>query len=45
MRGLDFIRCAVLSCVAAAMLAGCGGTQTPIGALPQSRAIAPVNAA
>ena len=33
-----------LSCVAAAMLAGCGGSQPPIGApgaIPQSNAMAP----
>ena len=36
-------RYALSSCVAAAMLAGCGGSQPPIGApvaMPQSRAIA-----
>jgi hypothetical protein len=39
MRSLDFIRYALSSCVAAAMLAGCGGSQPPIGApgaMPQS---------
>ena len=40
MRILGFGRNALLSCVAAAILAGCGGSQPPIGALgamPQSR--------
>jgi len=32
MKGLDFGRFALTSCVAAAMLAGCGGSQPPIGA-------------
>jgi len=32
MRGLDFSRYALTSCVAAAMLTGCGGSQPPIGA-------------
>jgi serine/threonine protein kinase, bacterial len=39
MKSLDFSRCA-LSCVALAILAGCGGSQPPIGApgaMPQSR--------
>jgi hypothetical protein len=39
MRSLGLGRCAFSSCVAAAMLAGCGGSQVPIGApgaLPQS---------
>ena len=43
MRRLDFGRMALCSCVAAAMLAGCGGPQPPIGApaaVPQSRASA-----
>ncbi|MGA7201394.1 MAG: hypothetical protein WBX26_06150 [Candidatus Cybelea sp.] len=42
MRSLDFSRNALTSCVAAAMLAGCGGSQPPIGApgaTPQSRAV------
>ena len=42
MRSLGFGRYAFNSCVAAAMLAGCGGSQPPIGApgaIPQSRAI------
>jgi hypothetical protein len=30
MRTLDFSRCALSSCVAAAMLAGCGGSQPPM---------------
>ena len=40
---LDFARCAVTCCTAAAMLAGCGGSQPPIGAqgaMPQTSAIA-----
>jgi hypothetical protein len=32
MKSLDFSRYALSSCVAAAMLAGCGGSQPPIGA-------------
>jgi 6-phosphogluconolactonase len=43
MRILDFDRYALYSCALAAMLAGCGGPQPPIGArgaMPQSRAIA-----
>jgi hypothetical protein len=43
MRSLDFSRNALTSCVAAAMLAGCGGSQPPIGApgaAPQASAIA-----
>src|SRR5580692_5368648 len=32
MKGLDFGRCALTGCVAAATLAGCGGSQAPIGA-------------
>jgi hypothetical protein len=32
MKSLDFGRYALISCVAAAMLAGCGGSQPPIGA-------------
>jgi hypothetical protein len=40
---LDFGRSALASCVAAAMLAGCGGKQPPIGApgaMPQTSAVA-----
>jgi hypothetical protein len=40
----DFSRCALSSCVAAALLAGCGGSQPPIGApdaMAQSRTITP----
>jgi hypothetical protein len=41
----DFGRCALTCCVgAAAMLAGCGGSQPPIGApgaIPEASAIAP----
>ncbi len=43
MRSLGLGRYALSSCVAAALLAGCGGSQPPIGApsaMPQSRAIA-----
>ncbi len=43
MRSLGLGRYALCSCVAAAMLAGCGGSQPPIGALgamPQAPAIA-----
>jgi len=43
MKSLDFGRYALSSCVAASLLAGCGGSQPPIGALRamrQSRAIA-----
>jgi hypothetical protein len=43
MRTSDFSRYTLSSCVAAAMLAGCGGSQPPIaapGTMPQSRAIA-----
>jgi hypothetical protein len=43
MKGLNLGRYALTSCVAAAMLAGCGGSQPPIaapGAIPQSRAVA-----
>jgi hypothetical protein len=43
MRTLDFGRYALCSCVATAMLAGCGGSQPPIGApgaMSQSHAIA-----
>ena len=43
MKPLDFIRCALICCVAAAMLAGCGGSQPPIGvagAMPQTSALA-----
>ena len=42
MKSLDFGRYALCSCVAAAMLAGCGGPQPPIGtlgAMPQSSAV------
>jgi hypothetical protein len=39
MKSLDFSRYPLYSCVASAMLAGCGGSQPPIGA-PQSRAVA-----
>ena len=41
MNNLEFGRIILSSCVAAAMLAGCGGSQPPIGApgaMPQSRA-------
>ncbi|MFY9711248.1 MAG: choice-of-anchor tandem repeat GloVer-containing protein [Candidatus Cybelea sp.] len=41
MKCLDFSRYALSSCAAAAMLAGCGGSQLPIGApnaMPQGRA-------
>jgi hypothetical protein len=40
----DFGRYALSSCVAATMLAGCGGSQPPIGApgaMPQSSTNAP----
>jgi hypothetical protein len=43
MKSLDFGRVALSSCAAVAMLAGCGGSQPPIGApgaMLQSRAIA-----
>jgi len=43
MRVLGFSRYALTSCVAAAMLTGCGGSQPPIGApgaMPQTSAIA-----
>jgi hypothetical protein len=43
MRSLDFSRYALTSCVTAAMLAGCGGSQPPIGApgaMPQTSALA-----
>ena len=43
MRNVDFSRNALTSCVAAAMLAGCGGSQPPIGApgaMPQPSALA-----
>jgi sugar lactone lactonase YvrE len=43
MKSLDFSRYLLGSCVAVAMLAGCGGSQPPIdapGAMPQSTAIA-----
>jgi hypothetical protein len=42
-KSLDFRRYALSSCVAAAMLVGCGGSQPPIGApgaMPQTSAIA-----
>ena len=42
MKSLGFGRLALTSCVAAALLAGCGGSQSPIaapGAMTQSRAI------
>jgi hypothetical protein len=42
MRSLGRGRCALSSCVAAALLSGCGGSQPPIGApgtMPQGRAI------
>jgi hypothetical protein len=42
MKSLDFGRYALSSCVAAAMLSGCGGSQPPLGspgAMTQSRAI------
>jgi hypothetical protein len=32
MKSLDFSRYAFTSCVAVAMLVGCGGSQSPIGA-------------
>jgi hypothetical protein len=43
MKSLDFSRRELLCCVAAAMLAGCGGSQPPIGApgtMPQALTIA-----
>jgi hypothetical protein len=43
MRTLDFYRCALGICAAAAMFAGCGGSQPPVGApgaMPQSQAVA-----
>jgi hypothetical protein len=43
MKNVDFGRCASGICMAAAMLAGCGGSQPPIGALgamPQTSALA-----
>ena len=39
----DFVRCALISCAAAALLAGCGGVQPPIGApgaMPQASTLA-----
>ena len=33
MKSLDFGRCALICCATVAMLAGCGGSQPPIGAL------------
>ena len=47
MRSLDFGRYALCSCMAAAMLAGCGASQPPIGAqgtMPQSRVAATTHA-
>lgn len=45
MRSVDFGRYALSSCFAAAMLAGCSGSQSPIAAssavTAQSRSIAP----
>src|SRR5580700_3202678 len=44
MKSLGLSRRALSSCATAALLAGCGGSQPPIGApgaLPQSRAIPP----
>jgi uncharacterized repeat protein (TIGR03803 family) len=44
MKSLDFSRRALICCVPVAMLAGCGGSQPPIGApraMPQSNAMAP----
>ena len=43
MKVLDFIRCALTCCVAVVILASCGGSQPPIGALgamPQTNTIA-----
>ena len=43
MRSLDFSRYVLGSCAVAAMLAGCGGSQPPIGAtgaMPQTSAVA-----
>jgi hypothetical protein len=40
MKSLNLGRYALSSCVAAAMLAGCGGSQTPIGA-PGAMRLAP----
>jgi hypothetical protein len=43
MKNLDFGRCALGICAAAAMLAGCGGSQPPVGstgAMPQTSALA-----
>jgi hypothetical protein len=43
MRGLGFGRYALGSCAAVAMLAGCGGSQPPMGAsgaMPQAPALA-----
>src|SRR5580692_7851661 len=43
MKSLDFGRCALTCCAPVAMLAGCGGSQPPIGAagaMPQSSALA-----
>ena len=36
MKSLDFSRYALTCCVAAAMLAGCGGSQPPVGAYAAS---------
>lgn len=47
MRSLCLSRMALCSCVAVAMLAGCGGSQPPMGTpgtIPQSRAIFPARA-
>ena len=47
MKNLEFGRIILSSCVAAAMLAGCGGSQPPIGALgemPQASAVTAVRA-
>jgi hypothetical protein len=43
MKNVDFGRCALGLCVATALLAGCGGSQPPIGApgaMPQGHAVA-----
>lgn len=43
MRSVDFGRYALMSCVAAAMLAGCGGSQSPIGATgPSAVSVSPM---
>jgi hypothetical protein len=41
MRSLDFGRDALTSCVAAAMLTGCGGAQPPIGPLGAALSVQP----